>query len=106
VRKLHLYWRLTEAASGDDLERVRRLRETIARKACGDPSFDSMHQPIRVPGSIHGKHGKFAPVEILSASDREYELDDLETAVAAIPDPPPVRPRLAAHAPRLAPDGR
>jgi putative DNA primase/helicase len=99
VRKLHLYWRLTEAASGDDLERVRRLRETIARKACGDPSFDSMHQPIRVPGSIHGKHRKFAPVEILVASDREYELHDLETAVAAIPDPPPVAPAAGGKTP-------
>ncbi len=100
ARKLHLYWRLTEAASGDDLERVRQMRETIARNAGGDPSFDRMHQPIRVPGSIHGKHGKLAPVEILSASDREYELDELEASVATLPEPPPDRPAAGGTRPR------
>jgi putative DNA primase/helicase len=92
VRKLHLYWRLTEAAIGQDMERVRLLREAVARKCAGDTSFDSMHQPIRVAGSIHGKHGKLVPVEILSSSDHEYELDELETAVSTIPDPPPNTP--------------
>jgi hypothetical protein len=47
--KLHLYWRLTEAAEGEDIARVCRLRHMIAVKAGGDPAFRSPHQPIRLP---------------------------------------------------------
>lgn len=83
--KLHLYWRLTEAAQGDDLERVRALREALAIKAGGDPSFKSLHQPIRIPGTIHGKNGVQSAVRIIGDYDREYELSDLEEAVETMP---------------------
>jgi hypothetical protein len=83
--KLHLYWRLTEAARGTDIETVRVLRAEIARKAGGDPSFAKMHQPIRVAGSIHGKNGKQMPVRILEDTNREYHLADLVEAVEAMP---------------------
>lgn len=83
--KLHLYWKLTEPAEGDDLERVRALRATIAEKASGDPAFGSLHQPIRLPGSVHGKKGVAAPVRILADTGLEFELDDLEEAVSAMP---------------------
>jgi hypothetical protein len=84
-QKLHLYWRLTEAAEGDDLARVRDLRERIARLAGGDPSFKSLHQPIRVAGTIHGKNGRHALVQILEAKHVEYELSDIEDRVAEMP---------------------
>ncbi|MBS0126458.1 hypothetical protein KB874_20440 [Aestuariicoccus sp. KMU-90] len=90
-RKLHLYWRLTEAATGEDLERVRLMRQKLARRGGGDPSFGSMHQPIRVPGSIHGKYGRLTPVEILSVNDREYDLVELETAIDELPELLPVQ---------------
>ncbi|MBX6747779.1 MAG: hypothetical protein IRY87_37580, partial [Acetobacteraceae bacterium] len=48
--KLHLYWRLTEPATGEDLATVCRLRHAIAVKVGGDPAFRSAHQPIRVAG--------------------------------------------------------
>lgn len=83
--RLHLYWRLTEAAHGADLETVRFLRAEIARKAGGDPSFARMHQPIRVAGSIHGKNGKYRLVQLLEDTDREYNLADLAEAVEAMP---------------------
>ena len=83
--KLHLYWKLTEPAEGADLERVRALRAMIAEKANGDPAFGSLHQPIRVPGSVHGKGGVMAPVRILSDTGLEFELDDLEQAMSAMP---------------------
>ena len=83
--KRHLYWKLTEAASGDDLERIRALRETLAAKVGGDSAFKSLHQPIRVPGTIHGKNGVKAPVRLLARTARECELDDLEAAVEAMP---------------------
>lgn len=83
--KRHLYWRLTEAAKGQDLERVRAMREMIADKVGGDRSFASLHQPIRVAGTIHGKNGKQAPVQILSECGLEYDLSDLEGSVRDMP---------------------
>lgn len=86
--KRHLYWKLTEPAIGDDLNRVRAVREMIARKANGDLAFRSLHQPIRVPGSIHCKCGIPAKVRILRDTSIEYELDDLERAVTDMPSLP------------------
>jgi hypothetical protein len=64
--KLHLYWRLTEPATGEDLATVCRLRHAIAVKVGGDPAFRSAHQPIRVAGSIHAKGGQPRLVAILA----------------------------------------
>ena len=83
--KRHLYWRLTEAAKGGDLGRVRALRQIVAGKAETDASFGSLHQPIRVPGSLHGKHGDLSPVRLLVRNHLEYELDDLIAAAEAMP---------------------
>lgn len=83
--KLHLYWRLDAPATGDDLERVRALRETVALKVGADLSFASLHQPIRVPGSIHGKNGKLTPVRLLARSQATCGLEDLITRAAEMP---------------------
>lgn len=82
--KVHLYWKLTEAATGGDLERVRRLRKFIAAQVGGDSSFDSLHQPIRVAGTIHGKNGIKTEVRLQEHRALEYELTDMEEAVAAL----------------------
>ena len=90
--KCHLYWRLTEAAFGTDLERVRALRETLAVKLGGDTSFKTLAQPIRVAGTIHGKNGVKALVRILEDNDLDYDLADLEEAVREMPalESPPI----------------
>lgn len=85
ARKLHLYWRLNEAARGDDLVTVRRLRLTIAEKAGGDPSLGRIHQPIRVAGSLHQKLKPPVLAEIVERNDAEYELMAFADAVAAMP---------------------
>src|SRR5690606_1159605 len=71
-RKLHLYWRLTEPAEGEDVARVCRLRQTIAAKVGGDPAFKSAHQPIRVAGSIHAKGGSRRLVEIVDHAEIDH----------------------------------
>lgn len=83
--KLHLYWRLTEAATEDDLRRVAEMRGVLAAKVGGDPSFRSLHQPVRVAGTIHGKHGHQAPVRLLAHSPNDYDLDELSDAIASMP---------------------
>lgn len=83
--KLHLYWRLTEAARGADLRRVKEAREEIAGKAGADPALGRLHQPIRVPGSIHGKDGLRSPVRLLKRSTLEYDLDAFCAKVASMP---------------------
>ncbi|MBB1493229.1 AAA family ATPase [Paracoccus sp. MC1854] len=83
--KLHLWWKLTEPAEGDDLVQLCRLRAEIALKVGGDDSFGSAHQPIRVPGTIHGKYGRKSAVRIISHQDIEVDLPDLAGRVAEMP---------------------
>ena len=84
-RKLHLYWRLTEPAEGDDIAKVCRARHMIASKVGGDPAFRSAHQPIRVAGSVHAKNGTRRLVEILAHNEVDHDLGELVEAVVAMP---------------------
>lgn len=88
--KLHLYWRLQTAADGDDLERVRLVRERIARKVGADISVARLQQPIRLAGSIHCKHGLRAPVPVLGHSEAAWSLKALEMAADALPSIAPL----------------
>jgi len=83
--KRHLYWRLSEPSEGNDLEDVRRLREIIAVRTDGDTSFSSLHQPIRVPGTVHGKFGHPTLVRILTDTSVDHPLTDLAERVDAMP---------------------
>lgn len=89
--KRHLYWKLSEIAKHDNLDRVAALREEIARKVGGDMSFKTLTQPIRVPGSTHGKHGKTVPVRLIQCRAVAYDLAEIEDAAANMPSmlPPP-----------------
>ncbi|MGK7864916.1 AAA family ATPase [Falsiroseomonas sp. E2-1-a4] len=84
--KLHVWWRLTEPAGGQDLARLCALRGEIADKVGGDPHFRSAHQPIRVPGTIYRKGGAERIVAIRHHdSRREVDLAEFADAVAAMP---------------------
>ena len=54
--KLHLYWLFNEPC--ENVERVAALRKQLAAKVGGDQSFGRATQVIRVPGSVHAKHGQ------------------------------------------------
>jgi len=92
IRKLHLYWRLTEPAEDEDIARVCRARQMIAAKVGGDPAFRSAHQPIRVAGSVHAKSGQRRLVEILAHAAVDHDLADLIEAVIAMPPMEGVQP--------------
>jgi len=93
--KLHLYWRLTEPATGEDLATVCRLRHAIAVKVGGDPAFRSAHQPIRVAGSLHAKGGQPRLVAILSSGGVDRDLTEFAEAVLAMPPLPGVGSEVA-----------
>lgn len=88
--KLHVWWKLTEPAEGEDLATLCRLRGDIAVKVGGDTHFRSAHQPIRVPGTVYHKHGHQRLVQIREHRDVEIELSDLAERVAEMPPLPGV----------------
>ncbi|WP_211849178.1 phage/plasmid primase, P4 family [Neoroseomonas eburnea] len=96
--KLHLYWRLTEPATGEDLAKVCRLRHAIAVKVGGDPAFRSAHQPIRVAGSVHAKTGQQRLVAIRHRDGHDQDLTELAEAVLAMPPLPGVGVEAAVDA--------
>ncbi|MEL6312120.1 MAG: hypothetical protein AAFQ17_07130, partial [Pseudomonadota bacterium] len=87
---------------------VCQLRQAIAEKVGGDTSFKSAHQPIRVAGSIHGKHGIRRLVEILDHRPIDYDLAEFADAVALMPalEPMPDNWRDFAVAPQQKPSMR
>jgi hypothetical protein len=88
--KLHVWWKLTEAATGQDLASLCRLRGDIAMKVGGDTHFRSAHQPIRVAGSVYHKGGFQRLVQIRDHLPVEVELADFAEQVAAMPALPGV----------------
>ena len=89
--KLHVWWRLTEPAEGDDIGLLCRLRGDIAVKVGGDTHFRSAHQPIRVAGSLYHKGGCKRLVAIRRHSPTlEVDLREFAEAVDAMPPLPGV----------------
>jgi len=84
--KLHVWWKLSEPAEGEDLVLLCRLRGDIAAKVGADGHFGSAHQPIRVAGSIHHKAGHQRLVSIREHTAHiECDLNEFAEAVAAMP---------------------
>ena len=88
--KLHVWWKLTEAATGEDLASLCRLRGDIALKVGGDTHFRSAHQPIRVAGSVYHKGGFQRLVQIRDHHPVEVELAEFAEQVSAMPALPGV----------------
>jgi hypothetical protein len=82
--KLHLYWKLSEAADHEDITRLVALRHLLAQKIGADTHFQSAHQPIRIAGSIHHKTEASA-VHIKQHNKLEYHLCDLDEAIEEMP---------------------
>lgn len=84
--KLHAYWKLDEVAEDPaDLERIARIRHVIAVKVGADTHFQSLHQPIRIPGSVYHKHRRTRLVSIRANNRTEFTLDEIERAVSDMP---------------------
>ncbi len=92
--KLHLYWKLTETVSGQALGQIADLRKRIAAAVAADASFDRLTQPIRVPGSVHGKNGVYRPVQIVTDTGQEYDLSELLESASILPRLPDLHPKI------------
>jgi len=79
--KLHAYWRLSEPATGNNVDRACRVREALALRFSGDPAFKQPAQVIRVPGSVHFKG---APKLVALRTVRPEATYELATLAAAI----------------------
>jgi hypothetical protein len=85
--KLHLHWRLTEPATGDDLKQLKILRRLAADLVDADRSCVPVVHPIRWAGSVHRK-GEPKLARIIAASEHEVDLDE---ALEALEDAKPSR---------------
>ncbi|HET6377645.1 MAG TPA: AAA family ATPase [Methylocella sp.] len=102
-KKLHVWWKLTEPAEGEDIALLCRLREVIARKAGADPHFGSAHQPIRVAGTVYHKSGIKRIVYIRDCEpSREFDLREFAQAVQDMPPLPgyPLEPEQVQISPK------
>jgi hypothetical protein len=104
-QKCHVWWLLSEPATGSDIELLCQLRGEIAVKIGGDRHFRSSHQPIRVAGSIYQKGGSSRLVSILDHNSRiEWDLREFAEAVAAMPafgSADASQPQASLHKPSL-----
>lgn len=93
--KLHLYWVLEEPEG--DIARVIEARHVLAEKVGGDLQFGRgtpqnplgrAHQPIRIGGSVHAKHGRATTVRVPFYRGPVYEFDLLAEAIRRAPASP------------------
>ena len=74
--KLHLHWRLTEPATGEeDLARLKEARRLATSIVGGDPSNVPCVHPLRWPGSWHRKHEPRLAT-IVAQTDIQIELGE------------------------------
>lgn len=92
--KRHLYWIFNEPEA--EVEQVAAIRKLLAIKSGGDPSFGRATQVIRIPGTVHAKHGHAALCELIECNGRDYNFAELAEVVAemapmeGLPAPTPV----------------
>lgn len=96
--KLHLHWRLSEPASGEDLALTKEARRLAAALVGADHSNIPMVHPIRWPGTWHKKKSpRLAQIVTLNASneiDLHHALAVLRDVVGELPAAQP-RQRIA-----------
>lgn len=89
--KRHVYYKFTEAIT--DIPAVVIARDQIAKKCGADPQFGigveknpygRAHQPIRIPGSVHGKNSVYKACEIVGGTKKAYDWIELKAKIEAM----------------------
>lgn len=90
--KRHCYYVLTEGTP--DVARAIALRDELSRKAGGDlmmglgvdsNPYGRAHQPVRIAGSVHAKHGNAVRCAFEFASGPHWPIDVLADKIANMP---------------------
>jgi predicted P-loop ATPase len=82
---LHCYWRFKEPVAinvvdgAETIERVEAALKQLADLVGGDMKVTQVAALMRLPGSHNSKRDEWKLVEAETSSDREYELDDIDT---------------------------
>ena len=94
--KRHFYWRLTDGHT--EIQRIVELRHVLALRSGGDLQFGvgehgsaigRAHQPIRIPGTVHGKSGVVSVVKLEQYDELvSYSLSEIEISIRAMPAAP------------------
>lgn len=93
--KMHLYWVLDDPEA--DIGAVVEIRHILAEKVGGDLQFGRgtpsnplgrAHQPIRIGGSVHAKHGRAAAVRVPWVSGGYPDFHELAYRVRQAPNSP------------------
>lgn len=76
---IHAYWFLKEAATGDDLQKIRAINKAIVPLLGGDPGACSLKQILRVPESTNIKYETRPEVKIaVWRPDARHSLLDFD----------------------------
>lgn len=93
--KYHAYYVFEEPTR--DVSRVVGLRHTLAAAVGGDLQFGKgtpdnvlgrAHQPIRIPGSVHAKHGTPHSVRLAYSRGEVVDIDYFDAALSRAPRSP------------------
>jgi hypothetical protein len=99
-RHRHLYWRLTQLASNEQVESANRR---LAAALNGDPASVDVARILRPPSTINHRHGLARPVTLLIARlNACYCLTDLTRALPADPRPVDTRAPVNKRSRRVA----
>jgi len=98
--KFHVYWKLRESASREEIGKVENLLKRLAAYFGGDPAATDASRILRIPGTFNYKTTPPFPVSVHSFSDREFDPGDFED-LPEIQEPSPSAPRAADRGERL-----
>ncbi len=76
----HVYWRLKEPATKEDIPRIEALNRQIQVYLKGDPQATEAARILRLPGSLNFKYDPPRKVKVLWKTDLDWNLDDLADA--------------------------
>lgn len=85
--KLHIHWRLSGPATGENIAKLKQVRDIATRLVGGDPTNIPACHPIRWAGSWHRKKGDVLCQIEEHHPEREIDLDAALKALLAMAPP-------------------
>lgn len=84
----HIYWRLKESATKDDIAQVEALNRQLAEYLGGDMGATDASRILRLPETFNQKYDPPRPVKVIWQNTFDYNLDDLAAAAPRLAGAP------------------